>query len=101
MKERKRRRLPNIKTAVEYYYTKVELTTTDICELFGVSISGASRLRKDALELMAEQKVHCWLPHAVNTTTAYAAWGIDIEDYEKRLAKLRKLGIERSDSENE
>lgn len=97
MLERKRRRLPNIRMAVEYYYTKVELTTSDICELFGVSISGASRLRKDALELMAEQKVRCWLPHAVNTVTAYSAWGIDIEDYEKRLSKLRKLGIEKEE----
>ena len=97
MSERKRRRLPNIRTAVEFYYTKVELTTSDICELFGVSISGASRLRKDALELMAERKVHCWLPHAVNTAAAYDAWGISIDDYEKRLAKLRKLGIEKEE----
>ena len=93
-----RRHLPDIALAVELYYTKVELTTDDIHALFGVSASGATALRKQALELMAEEKVRCWLPHAVNTSVAYRAWQIDIEDYEKRLAKLRKLGLKKEDS---
>jgi len=29
----------------------------------------------------------------VNTKSAYKAWGIDINDLEKRYAKLKKLGM--------
>lgn len=88
-----RRHLPDIRTAIELYYTKTELSSDDISRLFGVGRSGASSLKKPALELMAERKVHCWLPHAVNTKIAYEAWGIDVKDYEERLARLRKLGF--------
>ena len=88
-----RRHLPDIRTAIELYYTKVELSSDDICRLFGVGSSGATKLKRPALELMAQRKVHCWLPHAVNTKLAYEAWGIDVKDYEERLAKLRKLKL--------
>ena len=30
-------------------------------------------------------------PHSVNTEIAYEVWGIDIDNFEKRLKKLRTL----------
>ena len=94
MKRLNRRHLPDIKTAIELYYTKTELSSEDICRLFGVGRSGATSLKRPVRELMAERKVYSWLPHAVNTRLAYEAWGIDVKDYEERLARLRKLGLE-------
>lgn len=40
---------------------------------------------------MAKRGVTSWLPHSVNTEIAYEVWGIDIDNFEKRLKKLRTL----------
>lgn len=34
---------------------------------------------------MAKRGVTSWLPHSVNTEIAYEVWGIDIDNFEKRL----------------
>ena len=86
--------LPPLEKAVKMYYSKTELTSRDIRELFSCAPSTACRIKQQVLEVMAERKVHCWTPGAVSTKIAYETWGIDIDDYEKRLLKLRKLGME-------
>lgn len=87
-------RTPDIKKAVEMYYAKPELLTSDICELFGCKPGTARRIKNEVKEIMARDKVHCWTANAISTKVAYKHWGIDVEDYEKRLMKLRKLGLE-------
>ena len=85
--------LPSIEKAVETYYSKTELNTSDIRALFGCGACKALNIKKEVQARMAKENVHCWTPGAVSTRIAYEVWGIDIEDYEKRLTKLRKLGL--------
>lgn len=84
-------RTPDVETAVRLYYTKSELTNADVAELFGTGESQTIKIKKMAKTEMAKRGVKSWLPYAVNTKIAYEAWGIDIDDYERRLRKLRSL----------
>lgn len=85
---------PDIKTAVQIYYTKPEIVTDDIVELFSVGKSTAQKLKNKVREEMARQGVKVWLPYSVNTKVAYKVWGLDITDLESRLKKLQRLGME-------
>ena len=85
--------LPSIEKAVETYYSKSELTTSDIRALFGCGVTKAVNIKKEVQARMAKEKIHCWTPGAVSTKVAFRVWGIDIDEYEKRLLKLRKLGL--------
>lgn len=49
------------------------------------------KIKKAVKEEMAKRGVKSWLPHSVNTEIAYEVWGIDIDNFEKRLKKLRTL----------
>lgn len=89
-------RFPNIETAVRLYYEKPEITNADIKKLFGTGETQTIKIKRAVKEEMAKQGVKSWLPHSVNTRIAYQVWGIDIDDFEKRLRKLRALALERS-----
>lgn len=87
---------PEVKKAVEFYYLKPEICTIDIMELWNCSRTTAFKLKTKAMEKMVEKNEVCLMQHTVLTTTAYEAWGIDINDYVNRLEvlhKLKKLGI--------
>ena len=43
---------------------------------------------------MIEENVYTHGMYKVNTDCAYRAWGLDIEDLEKRRNKLQKLGLQ-------
>ena len=85
---------PDIKTAVQIYYTKPEIVTDDIRKLFSVGKSKAQRMKNEIREVMAEKGVKVWLPHSVNTEVAFEVWGLNITDLEARLKKLQRLGME-------
>ncbi len=78
-------------TTLEIYYTHTEIENADIQRLFNCASSTATRLKMKAKELMANLTIRTWDASKVNTATAYEAWGIDIEEVEKRLTKLNKL----------
>ena len=82
---------PDIEKAVLMYYEKTEIGNAEIMELFCVSRQTAGKLKNAVLEEMAKMNIRCWLPHHVNTKVAFKTWGIDIDDFEKRLKKLRTL----------
>lgn len=86
-------KMPDMKLAVQMYYEKSELTSADIRKLFDVCATTATRLKKQAQKAMAakEEKVRTWYPNTVNTKIAYEAWGINVEDCEARLKKLKQL----------
>ena len=42
---------------------------------------------------MAEDNVYTYGMYKINTECAYKAWGINVEDLEKRRNKLKKLGL--------
>lgn len=82
-----------VEMAVKVYYEKKELTNTDIMELFGVSRVKAAELKRRGLEEQTRKGVPLWNGRAVNTVCAYRSWGLDIDEMENALRKLRKLGL--------
>lgn len=87
-------RIPQIKdirAAIELYWSKTEIGTSDIAALFGVNRERAGKLKGVARELMNERKTINYNAMYVNTEIAYEAWGLQISDLERRFAKLQKL----------
>lgn len=84
----------NLETALKIYYEKNELTNSDIKSLFGnISLSKVFSLKKLARDKMVELSVLPYDATSVNTAVAFEAWGINPEDLERRLIKLRKLKL--------
>lgn len=81
----------NIGKAVEMYYSKIELSTKDIIELFECSKSSANKLKQMAIDLMVAEGKIPFNKANVLTSIAYRAWSIDIVDLEKRYIKLKKM----------
>ncbi len=84
--------LQNIETAIRLFYERIELSNSDIRELFGnISSQTIVKLKKKASEVSAEEKIIPWNSRYVNTEAAYKAWGLDIADLERRYKKLIAL----------
>ena len=90
-------RVPQIKsleTAIRIYYERIELRNADIKEIFGsLGSKTICRLKQVAKDKMKENDIPSWDAKAVNTESAYEAWGLDIADLGKRLNKLKKLNL--------
>ena len=81
-----------IETAIEIYYSTIEMKNADIRQLFGkISSSTIAKLKNVARAKMREKDVPTWNANYVNTAAAFEAWGLNIEDLERRAAKLSKL----------
>lgn len=84
----------DVHTAVRVYWEYPELGNAQITELFGSrSPNTISRLKKAAWELMREEGAFVTNAARVPTDTAYRAWGLNIEDLEKREKRLRRYGM--------
>lgn len=87
-------KMADIDTLLKVYYENPELGTSEIKTMFpGICNSTVYYLKKAAQEIMVKENMKSFRAHTVNTECAYKAWGIDVEDLEKRRAKLRKLGL--------
>ena len=91
-------RIPQIKdveNALRIYYDRLELSNKDIKELFPDVKSNATitRLKHIARDLMVKESILSLNPMYVNTRAAFRAWGIDPEDLEARLTKLRRMKL--------
>ena len=91
-------RIPQIKSlnsAIRLYYSRIELSSKDIKELFMGNISKPTitRLKKLAREQMIKDDITAWNATCVNTRTAFKAWGLDINDLESRYLKLKELKL--------
>ncbi len=82
---------PNMEHAIRLFYSKSELDNEDILDLFGISKTTLRRKKNEVLKVMAQKGVKSWIPHTVNTKVAFEVWGIDVDDYERRLKKLNQL----------
>ena len=86
--------IQNPEAVVRLYYERLELSNDDIKTIFGkISSATITRLKKQARKQMAIDESPVWNAMHVNTRSAYKAWNLDIDDFERRLAKLRKLGF--------
>lgn len=84
----------DIKTVIRIYYENPEIGNKEIKELFGeVAKSTIARLKNVVLKEMAAQGILRFSHYCINTKVAYKVWNIDIDDYEKRMAKLNKLNL--------
>lgn len=84
----------DIRKAVELYYSRAQLNSNDVSELFGgVSKSTVCHLKQSARNLMKEKGLPIWDSKHVETKAAYEAWGLDIDDLEYRYKKLISLGL--------
>lgn len=86
----------NIPIAVRYYYEKISLSNSDIKEIFCVtSDCSAIKKKREVIEYFAgtdENPIHS-LTNRLDTWRAYEAWGLDINDLEKRFKKLKQYGF--------
>ena len=90
----RRKDITSIDTALRIYYSKSEIGSPEMKELFGdMCNSSLTMMRKPVLEAMAERGMKSFRQYTVNTEVAYEVWGIDVADLEKRRAKLLKLGL--------
>lgn len=86
--------ITGIETAIRIYYQYPEIGSKEMAELFiRHSKSTINRLKRLAYEQMIKDDVYSHGMYKVNTTSAFTAWGIDIDDLEKRRSKLLKLGL--------
>jgi hypothetical protein len=82
----------NLKLIIEMYYSKFELASQDIKELFnGCSDSSVDKLKKVARKQMVEDGAIPWDSRCVVTASAFKAWHINIDEIEKRALKISTL----------
>ncbi|MCI5892915.1 MAG: hypothetical protein MRZ66_05895 [Clostridiales bacterium] len=87
-------KIVSLDTAIRIYYENPEIGNAEIGELFGTkSSSTIKNLKKKAQDLMITREKKSFWPYTVNTAIAYEAWGLDIEDLERRRTKLKKFGL--------
>ena len=93
--KKKRVNIPAVtsfKTALDIYYTRLQLNNQDIAELFGNHAqSTISALKRIARDYMIENNILLYNSRDVNTKAAYAAWGIDIVEIERLYRKSIEL----------
>lgn len=83
----------SIEAAIRIYYERIELSNSDIREIFGEKRGGATiaKLKNKAREVMRENNRPVWNAQLVNTEDAYTAWGLDINDLERRWKKIQAM----------
>lgn len=83
----------DVELAVKIYYEKISLSNADIKKLFEVtSNKTVKRYKDEVVAYFAETDI---IPihrdNTLDTWRAFEAWGIDINELEKRIKKLQKL----------
>ena len=90
----KYRQIADIETAIRIYYQYPEIDNNQMRELFGkICSSTAARYKKAVKDEQVNRNVKTMCIDAVNTEVAYDVWGIDVVDLERRLKKLKSLGL--------
>jgi hypothetical protein len=86
------KRTDDLRLLIEIFYTMDELSTEDIKKIFpGCSLSFLNKKKLEARKQMAEENSMAWSNHCVKTTSAFNAWGINIEEIETKALKLKAL----------
>jgi hypothetical protein len=86
--------ITSINAALSVYYNNLEIGNNEIKELFRVRSSATiARLKKAVRAEMDKQGLYSYSANKVNTVVAYQAWGIDVNDLEKRRQKIAALNL--------
>ena len=83
----------NIEFAVTLYYERIWLESSDINQLFNISSSSTlAKYRNEVIEYFKDKDISpVHRNNKLDTWLAYEAWGLNIENLEKRLRKLQKI----------
>lgn len=83
----------NVELAVRMYYENISLKNSDIKSLFGIrSNKTVSRYKSEVIQYFSGTDIDpVHRDNTLDTWRAYEAWGIDISELEKRLAKIKRL----------
>lgn len=81
---------PDVEIAIDIYYRFTEIGNAEIMRLFDCKKGTAQKLKTKAREKMAIEGKRTFVKGAVDTVTAYEAWGINIEVYKERFIQLNK-----------
>lgn len=83
-----------IENALKIYYENAEIGNKEIKDLFGNRSSVTiSRLKKQVRTEMVKRGMPTFNVYRINTAIAYDVWGIDIDDLEKRMKKVKELSL--------
>ena len=87
--------ITSLETAIRLYYQRIELSNSDIRELFGkLAPATIKSLKNKALAIMTERNTPVWNAQRVNAEIAYEAWGLNIADLERRFKKLKAMEVQ-------
>ena len=85
----------DIETAIEMFYSRNELGTVDIMNIFGCSRSKAEQLKTKVKEAVAKiddaERPLVFKSCNVNTEFAFTVWGLDVPTLEEKYRKLQKF----------
>lgn len=84
----------SIENALKIYYENAEIGNKEIKLLFGKRSSATiSRLKNLVKIEMIKREIPTFNVYRVNTAIAYDVWGIDINDLENRMKKIKELSL--------
>jgi DNA-binding Lrp family transcriptional regulator len=86
--------ITSIENALKVYYENGEIGNKEIKILFGSRSSATiSRLKNLVKTEMIKRNMPIFNAYKVNTAIAYDVWGIDINDLENRMKKIKELSL--------
>ena len=86
--------ITSIENALKIYYENGEIGNKEIKNLFGNrSATTISRLKRFVKTEMIKRGVPTFNTYKINTVVAYEIWGIDVNDLEHRMRKIKELSL--------
>jgi len=86
--------ITSIENALKIYYENAEIGNKEIKILFGNRSSATISKLKNLVKIeMIKRNIPTFNAYRVNTAIAYDVWGIDINDLENRIKKIKELSL--------
>jgi len=86
--------ITSIDAALQIYYNYSEIGNKELIELFGrISSATIAKLKRAVKDEMYKRDILSYGLYKVNTAVAFAVFGIDAVDLEKRRKKLKDLEL--------
>ena len=86
--------ITSIDNALRVYYNHAEIGNKEMTVLFGKrSATTISNLKKMVKSEMNKRAICSYGANMINTAISYEVWGIDVDDMERRRAKIKKLDL--------